>query len=135
MLASSYTSLYVTNTFANHDPLRIQTKVHVGQGTGSTTVSDDFDEVPFDSAAFDRIATSGVTGIYSLDRTVTNVNNFLVTVDGQRLHPRDYTVSGTNLIMSNNAKASIIGSYSCSNNTYKRKSHHNQAQDLEYSRI
>ena len=108
----SYTSSSVmrVNTFANHDPLRIQTKVHVGQGTGSTTVSDDFDEVPFDSAAFDRIATTGVTGIYSLDRTVTNVNNFWVTVDGQRLHPGDYTVSGTNLIMSNNAKASIIGS-------------------------
>ena len=40
-----------------------------------TTVSDDFDEVPFHSAAFDRIATTGVTGIYSPDRTVTNVNN------------------------------------------------------------
>ena len=26
------------------------------------------------------------------------------------MHPGDYTVSGTNLIMSNNAKASIIGS-------------------------
>ena len=33
--------------------------------------------------------------------------------------------------MGNNAKASIIGPHSCSNNTYKRKSHTTATQDLE----
>jgi len=97
------------NTFANHDPLRIQTKVHVGQGTGSTTVIDEFDEVGFDSAAFDRSSVVGTVGSYDLDRTVTNVNNFWVTVDGVRLHPGDYITNGAKIEMSLATQATITG--------------------------
>ena len=93
-------SVLRVTSFANHDPLRIQTKVFVGQGTGSVVTSDDFDEVAFDSAGFDRESLTGISGTYGLDRTVTNVNNFWVTVDGVRLHPGDYDVDGTNLVMS-----------------------------------
>ena len=97
------------NTFANHDPLRIQTKVFKGQGTGSTTVIDEFDDVAFDSAGFDRSVVSGTVGTYDIDRTVTNVNNFWVTVDGIRLHPGDYITNGASIVMSNNIQATIGG--------------------------
>jgi len=102
-------SIMRINTFANHDPLRIQTKVHVGQGTGSTTVIDEFDEVGFDSAGFDRSSVVGTVGSYDLDRTVTNVNNFWVTVDGVRLHPGDYITNGTKIEMSLATQATITG--------------------------
>ena len=102
-------SVMRVTTFSNHDPLRIQTKVHVGQGTGSVVTEDAFDEVGFDSAGFDREATSGITGTYSLDRTVTNVNNFWVTVDGVRLHPGDYDVDGTDLVMNTAQRDAIDG--------------------------
>ena len=105
----SSSSVMRINTFANHDPLRIQTKVHVGQGTGSTTIIDEFDEVGFDSAGFDRSTVSGTVGTYSVDRTVANVNNFWVTVDGRRLHPGDYITNGNEIIMSNVTKATITG--------------------------
>lgn len=107
----SFTSSSVMriNTFANHDPLRIQTKVHVGQGTGSVTVIDEFDEVGFDSAGFDRSTVSGTVGTYSLDRAVTNVNNFWVTVDGVRLHPGDYITNGNEIVMSSAIQATITG--------------------------
>jgi len=107
----SFTSSSVmrVNTFANHDPLRIQTKVHVGQGTGSTTIIDEFDEVGFDSAGFDRSTVSGTVGTYSVDRAVANVNNFWVTVDGARLHPGDYITNGSEIIMSTAVQATISG--------------------------
>lgn len=107
----SFTSSSVmrVTTFANHDPLRIQTKVYKGQGTGSTTVIDEFDEVAFDSAGFDRSAVTGTVGTYSVDRTVTNVNNFWVTVDGRRLHPGDYITNGTDVVMSTGVQATIGG--------------------------
>ena len=102
-------SIMRVNTFANHDPLRIQTKVFKGQGTGSTTVIDEFDDVAFDSAGFDRSAVTGTIGTYDLDRIVTNVNNFWVTVDGVRLHPGDYITNGSSVVMSNNIQATIGG--------------------------
>lgn len=107
----SFTSSSVMriNTFANHDPLRIQTKVYVGQGTGSVTVIDEFDEVGFDSAGFDRSTVSGTVGTYSVDRTVSNVNNFWVTVDGARLHPGDYITNGSEIVMSSAKQATISG--------------------------
>jgi hypothetical protein len=105
----SSSSTMRVNTFANHDPLRMQTIVHVGQGTGSTTVIDEFDEVGFDSAGFDRSSVVGTVGTYDLDRTVTNVNNFWVTVDGARLHPGDYITNGTSIQMSLATQATITG--------------------------
>jgi hypothetical protein len=107
----SFTSSSVmrVNSFANHDPQRIQTKVFEGQGTGSTTVIDEFDSVNFDTAGFDRSAVTGTVGTYDLDRTVTNVNNFWVTVDGVRLHPGDYITNGASIVMSNNIQATIGG--------------------------
>jgi hypothetical protein len=105
----SSSSTMRVNTFANHDPLRMQTIVHVGQGTGSTTVIDEFDEVGFDSAGFDRSSVVGTVGTYDLDRTVTNVNNFWVTVDGARLHPGDYITNGASIQMSLATQATITG--------------------------
>tara|TARA_B100001057_G_scaffold243164_1_gene243514 strand:+ start:1 stop:1320 length:1320 start_codon:yes stop_codon:yes gene_type:complete len=99
----------ILQAFSNHDPLRIQTKVYVGQGTGSTTIEDAFDEVNFDTAGFDRQVTSGTVGTYAIDRTATNVNHFWITVDGKRLHPGDYTVSGKNVVMSEAIQDTIGG--------------------------
>lgn len=87
----------------------MSTKVFEGQGTGSTTVLDEFDTVNFDTAGFDRSVVSGTIGTYDLDRTVTNVNNFWVTVDGVRLHPGDYITVGSSIVMSNATKATIGG--------------------------
>jgi len=105
----SSSSVMRVNTFANHDPMRIQTKVFVGQGTGSTTIIDEFDTVGFDSAGFDRSAVVGTTGSYTLDRAVANVNNFWITVDGTRLHPGDYITNGSTIVMSNLVQATISG--------------------------
>ncbi len=95
--------------FSNHDPLRIQTKVYVGQGTGSATTEDAFDEVNFDTAGFDRQVTTGTVGTYAIDRSATNVNHFWITVDGRRLHPGDYTVLGKNVTMSEAVQDTIGG--------------------------
>ena len=82
----SFTSSSVmrVNTFANHDPLRIQTKVFKGTGSG--------------------------TGTYTLDRAVANINNFWITVNGVRLHPGDYITNGSNIIVSNTVLATLSAS-------------------------
>ena len=82
----SFTSSSVmrVNTFANHDPLRIQTKVFVGNGSG--------------------------IGNYTLDRTVTNVNNFWITLDGARLHPGDYVTNGSDIILSSTLASTLTAS-------------------------
>jgi len=79
----SFTSSSVmrVNTFANHDPLRIQTKVYVGD-------------------------TSGI-GSFQLDRTATNAHYFWVTLDGSRLHPGEYTVSGNELVVNETIFATL----------------------------
>lgn len=102
-------SVMRVNTFSNHDPLRIQTKVFKGEGTGSTTTIDEFDEIGFDSAGFDRSVVVGTVGSYTLDRTVTNINHFWITLNGVRLHPGDYTTNGSSIVLSENVQASVTG--------------------------
>ena len=82
----SFTSSSVmrVNTFANHDALRIQTKVFVGTGSG--------------------------TGTFTLDRAVANVNNFWITLNGARLHPGDYTTNGSTIVLSDTKFATLTGS-------------------------
>ena len=82
----SFTSSSVMriNTFANHDSLRMQTKVFVGNGPG--------------------------TGTYTLDRAVANINNFWITLDGVRLHPGDYVTNGSNIVLSELKRATLTGS-------------------------
>ena len=82
----SFTSSSVMriNTFANPDPLRMQTKVFVGNGSG--------------------------TGTYTLDRAVANINNFWITLDGVRLHPGDYVTNGSNIVLSELKRATLTGS-------------------------
>ena len=99
-VAQTSSSILRVNSFTNHDPLRIQTKVFVGEGNGSVTSDDGFDEVAFDSAGFDRQSTTGTIGTYIQDRALSNVNNFWITVDGERLHPGDYTVNGNDVDLS-----------------------------------
>jgi len=79
----SFTSSSVmrVNTFANHDPLRIQTKVYVGDTSG--------------------------TGSFQLDRTATNAHYFWVTLDGSRLHPGEYSVSGNELVVNETIFATL----------------------------
>ena len=82
----SFTSSSVmrVNTFANHDPLRMQTKVFVGTGSG--------------------------TGTYTLDRAVGNINNFWITLDGVRLHPGDYVTNGSNIVLSELKRSGLTAS-------------------------
>jgi len=89
---SSGDKLYVT-TFSNHDPLRIQTKVFIGQGTDIITVAETFDSVGFDSVTFDSVTVSGIeNNKFTIDRTPTNANYIWITVDGIKLHSGDYSI-------------------------------------------
>lgn len=82
----SFTSSSVmrVNTFANHDPLRMQTKVYLGDGSG--------------------------TGTFQLDRTVANTHYFWVTHNGVRLHPGEYSVNGNELTVSDTIFATLTAS-------------------------
>ena len=82
----SFTSSSVmrVNTFANHDPLRMQTKVYLGDGAGR--------------------------GTFQLDRTVTNTHYFWVTLDGSRLHPGEYKVNGNEFTVSDTIFATLTAS-------------------------
>lgn len=72
----SFTSSSVmrVNTFANHDPLRMQTKVYLGDGSG--------------------------LGRYQIDRTAAITSYFWITLNGARLHPGDYTIESNEIVMS-----------------------------------
>ena len=88
--------LHVT-TFANHDPLRIQTKVFEGRGTETSVVVYGYDaDIGFDSdtSGFDGSALSGsAVSRYKLDRTVGNLSHAWVTLNGVKLHPgKGYTI-------------------------------------------
>jgi hypothetical protein len=71
----SFTSSSVmrVNTFANHDPLRIQTKVYEGDPGG---------------------------GRYQFDRTITDTAYLWVTLDGLRIHPGEFSVENNEIVMS-----------------------------------
>ena len=71
----SSSSVMRVNTFANHDPLRIQTKVHIGTGS---------------------------SGRYQMDRNMTIESYLWVTLDGARLHPGDYTVETNEIVINDN---------------------------------
>ena len=84
--------LYIT-TFSNHDPLRTQTKVYIGQGSEIASVTDTFDSVGFDSVAFDSVTISGTAvNKFTLDRVPTSANYMWVTVNGIKLHPGDFFI-------------------------------------------
>jgi len=84
--------VYVTS-FNNHDPLRTQTKVFIGQGSELVPSIDEFDELGFDSGAFDGETLAGLAlNKYTQDRTPTNANNLWITLDGVRLHAGDFTI-------------------------------------------
>jgi len=90
--------LYVT-TFANHDPLRIQTKVFVGLGSEILETVIGFDDDSFDSGDFDGISLAGSSpSKYALDRTVTNSNNLWITLNGVKLHPGQFIIENGNVI-------------------------------------
>jgi hypothetical protein len=82
----SFTSSSVmrVNSFANHDPLRMQTKVYLGDTSG--------------------------TGTFQLDRTVANTHHFWVTLNGVRLHPGEYTVNSNELTVSDTIFATLTAS-------------------------
>jgi hypothetical protein len=91
--------IYVT-TFNNHDPLRIHTKVFIGQGSDTTTDTEGFDESVYDSTGFDETTLTGgvAKSKYTMDRTPAATNNLWVTLDGVRLHPGEFTIDTTGRI-------------------------------------
>ena len=101
--ATSFTTgdkLYVTS-FANHDPLRIQTKVFEGIGSSAAEVETlfDADGAGFDSVAFDAITTTGIVdNKYTLDRNITNSAYLWVTLNGLKLHAGEYSIVAPNQI-------------------------------------
>ena len=90
--------LYVTS-FANHNPLRIQTKVFEGLGSEIVSSEVGFDDVIFDSSGFDGTAISGLSTFeYTMDRNITNTNYLWVTLNGVKLHAGEYTIVGNNKV-------------------------------------
>lgn len=90
--------VYVTS-FNNHDPLRVQTKVYIGQGSELVATSDEFDEIGFDSGDFDAESLSGLAlNKYTLDRIPTSSNNLWVTLDGIRLHAGEFFIDNNGKI-------------------------------------
>ena len=81
----SFTSSSVmrVNTFSNHDPLRIQTKVYEGDPGG---------------------------GRYQFDRTLTDTAYLWVTLDGLRIHPGEFSVENNEIVMSEVVSATLTAS-------------------------
>ena len=88
--------LYITS-FSNHDPLIVQTKVFLGLGNLMTTTKEGFDTVGFDSTGYDATIVTGVAvAKYQLDRVTTKAGYLWVTLDGNRLHPGEYSIDSSN---------------------------------------
>lgn len=89
---STGNTLYITQ-FYNHDPIRVHTKVFIGEGSETTSIIIGYDENGFDSGNFDGVTLSGTAlNKYTMDRIPTNANNLWVTLDGVRLHSGEYSI-------------------------------------------
>jgi hypothetical protein len=93
-------------TFKNHDKIKMRTEVFQGSSLSSTTVAIGFDDVGYDTTAFEGTSTtiSTVTQ-YTLSRPVGNTSYLWVTLDtdgsgfGQRLNPNvDYRMISDTVI-------------------------------------
>ena len=83
--------MYTYNDTAQQN---ILTKVFVGPTTEGVTTGDAFDEVPFDSAEFDKtIGTTIQTNNFALGRLVTSPERLVVTLNGFYIEQTEYTLS------------------------------------------
>jgi hypothetical protein len=95
--ANAQFAVYTFNDTAQQNLL---TKVFVGPTTTGVTTGDGYDEVPYDSAAFDRtIGTTIDTNNFALGRLVTSPERLIVTLNGLYISTAEYdlTTNASNL--------------------------------------
>ena len=89
--ANAQFGVYTYNDTAQQN---ILTKVFVGPTTEGVTTGDAFDEVPFDSAEFDKtIGTTIQTNNFALGRLVTSPERLVVTLNGFYIEQTEYSLS------------------------------------------
>jgi hypothetical protein len=72
----------------------ILTKVFVGPTTSGVTTGDAYDEVPYDSAEFDKtIGTTIDTNDFNLGRLITSPERLIVTLNGVYIQQTEYNLS------------------------------------------
>ena len=99
---------FTVTTFNDTAQQNALTKVFVGPTTTGITTGDAFDEVPFDSAEFDKtIGTTIDTNNFALGRLVTSPERLIVTLNGAFLSQTEYDLtigvdSKTTLVLDRN---------------------------------
>jgi hypothetical protein len=73
--------------YSNHDNYDFYTEVLSGQVTYTTSTYVGFDEIGFDLQGYEIEKTNIVTPIYTLSRSITNMNNVRVMLNGVQLTP------------------------------------------------
>ena len=72
----------------------ILTKVFVGPTTSGITTGDGYDEVPYDSAEFDRtVGTTIDTNDFNLGRLITSPERLIVTLNGVYIQQTEYDLT------------------------------------------
>ena len=89
--ANALFSVYTFNDTAQQNAL---TKVFVGPTTTGVTTGDGYDEVPYDSASFDRtVGTTVDTNNFALGREVTSPERLIVTLNGEFISQTEYDLT------------------------------------------
>ena len=89
--ANAQFGVYTYNDTAQQN---ILTKVFVGPTTTGVTTGDSYDEVPYDSAEFDKtIGTTIDTNNFALGRLVTSPERLVVTLNGFYIEQTEYSLS------------------------------------------
>ena len=85
---------FAVTTFNDTAQQNILTKVFVGPTTSGITTGDGYDEVPYDSAEFDRtVGTTVDTNDFALDRLVTSPERLIVTLNGEFISQSEYDLT------------------------------------------
>ena len=91
-VSAAANALFTITTFNDTAQQNILTKVFVGPTTSGVTTGDAYDEVPYDSAEFDKtVGTTIDTNDFALGRYVANGTRLIVTLNGDYLQEQiDY---------------------------------------------
>ena len=98
-VSAAANALFTVTTYNDTSQQNILTKVFVGPTTTGVTTGDGYDEVPYDSAEFDKTTGTTIdTNNFALGRLVSNDARLVVTLNGEYLQEAvDYVLTTDSL--------------------------------------